>query len=426
MAGQLEGPNGLLLLLILMFLCAYVLFWKNILFFGSRTILTRVLGSCFSLAVRRAALRFGLREANDDEEWTLYWTDFSVSLDKVLELKRYQKINHFPGMNEICRKDLLARNLNKMLKMYPKDYNIFPKTWCLPSEYQEFLAYTKSKKGKTYICKPDSECQGRGIFVTRCSSDIKPGEDMICQVYIPKPFILDGFKFDLRLYILITSCEPLRVYFYNEGLIRFATTKYSEPTDKNVDDICMHLTNYSINKHSKNFVRDEDKGSKRKLSAFNTYMENNAYDVERLWENIEDVIIKTILAAYPVLKHNYITCFPNHMSGSACFEILGFDILLDHMLKPWLLEVNHSPSFTTDSKLDQEVKESLLHDTFSLINLSACERRKTMEEERRKTNERLLHVYRSREDRGRGTNRRPEPAERRQQVVEWGVSKSER
>ncbi|XP_048470384.1 tubulin polyglutamylase ttll6-like [Rhincodon typus] len=316
-----------------------------------------------------------------------------------MELKRYQKINHFPGMNEICRKDLLARNLNRMLKLYPKDYNIFPKTWCLPSDYHEFMAYSRARKSKTFICKPDSECQGRGIFLTRNTSEVKPGEDMVCQVYIPKPFILDGFKFDLRLYVLITSCDPLRIYFYDEGLIRFATTKYSEPTDRNVEDICMHLTNYSINKHSKNFVRDENKGSKRKLSFFNKYMENNAYDLERLWSSIEDVIIKTILAAYPVLKHNYLTCFPNHISGSACFEILGFDILLDQSLKPWLLEVNHSPSFTTDSKLDQEVKDNLLYDTFCMINLGACDRRKVLEEERRRTNERLLHIYKSREDR---------------------------
>lgn len=45
-----------------------------------------------------------------------------------------QKINHFPGMNEICRKDSLARNMNRMLKLFPKDYNIFPRTWCLPAE----------------------------------------------------------------------------------------------------------------------------------------------------------------------------------------------------------------------------------------------------------------------------------------------------
>ncbi|OON17051.1 hypothetical protein X801_07119 [Opisthorchis viverrini] len=44
------------------------------------------------------------------------------------------KINHFPGMSELCRKDSLARNLNRMAKIFPKEYAIFPKTWSLPAE----------------------------------------------------------------------------------------------------------------------------------------------------------------------------------------------------------------------------------------------------------------------------------------------------
>lgn len=127
-----------------------------------------------------------------------------------------QKINHFPGMNEICRKDSLARNMNRMLKLFPKDYNIFPRTWCLPAEsvfsqrfcsfissfsvclnvlipylivlcsYSDFQAYTRAKKNKTYICKPDTGCQGKGIFITKSSKDIQAGEHMICQVYISR------------------------------------------------------------------------------------------------------------------------------------------------------------------------------------------------------------------------------------------------
>ena len=46
-----------------------------------------------------------------------------------------QKVNHFPGMGEICRKDLLGRNLTRMLKLFPKEYAIFPRTWVLPAEY---------------------------------------------------------------------------------------------------------------------------------------------------------------------------------------------------------------------------------------------------------------------------------------------------
>lgn len=53
-----------------------------------------------------------------------------------------------------------------------------------------------------------------------------------------------------------------------------------------------------------------------------------------------------------------------------CFEILGFDIFLDDKLKPWILEVNHSPSFSTDSPLDFKVKKDLITDTIKLLNIS--------------------------------------------------------
>ncbi|KAM6896935.1 tubulin polyglutamylase ttll6 [Xenentodon cancila] len=346
-------------------------------------------GNCKFESVRRAARKYGLREVMEDENWTLFWTDCSVSLDRVKDMKRYQKINHFPGMSEICRKDLLAKNLNRMLKLFPKDYNIFPRTWCLPADYGDFQAYSRGKKNKTYICKPVMGCQGKGIIITKSTKDIQPGEHLICQVYISKPLIIDGYKFDLRLYVLVTSCDPFSIFIFKEGLVRFCTTKYNEPTHGNVNDVCMHLTNYSINKNSENFVRDEDVGSKRKFSSLNKYLESINCNIEKIWNDIEDIIIKTLISAHPILKHNYQTCFPNHATGSACFEILGFDVLLDHRLKPWLLEVNHSPSFTTDSQLDREVKNALLYDTLVLINLGACNRHKVIKEERRRVQNRL-------------------------------------
>ncbi|XP_069490698.1 tubulin polyglutamylase TTLL6 isoform X7 [Ambystoma mexicanum] len=347
------------------------------------------LSGCKYESVRRAARRYGLRESYDPSEWTLFWTDCSVSLDRALEMKGYQKINHFPGMSEICRKDTLARNMSRMQKLYPKEFQLLPRTWCLPADYGDLQAYSRSRKHKTYICKPDTGCQGRGIFITRSVKDIRPEEDMICQLYISKPFIIDGFKFDLRVYVLVTSCDPLRIFVYNEGLARFATTCYSDPSQSNLNDVCMHLTNYSINKHSENFIRDDDSGSKRKLSTLKKYLEDRGYDTMKIWADIEDVIIKTLISAHPIIRHNYSSCFPTHSMGSACFELLGFDILLDRRLRPWLLEVNHSPSFSTDSLLDREVKDSLLYDTLVLINLGACNKRKVLEDKRQRVRERL-------------------------------------
>ncbi|XP_041275008.1 tubulin polyglutamylase TTLL6 isoform X2 [Onychostruthus taczanowskii] len=350
------------------------------------------LSGCKYESVRRAAQHCGLKEAAENEEWTVYWTDSTVTLERLMEMKRFQKINHFPGMIELCRKDLLARNLNRMLRLFPKEYNIFPRTWCLPADYGDFHAYRSTRKARTYICKPDNSCQGRGIFITHHPEEIKHGERMICQQYISEPFLIDGFKFDMRIYVLVTSCDPLKIFLYKEGLARFATMRYIDNSTRNLGDICMHLTNYAINKHNENFIKDDTVGSKRKLSTLNAWMAEHNYDTSKLWADIDDIVIKTLISAHPVLKHHYQTCFSNHTTGCACFEILGFDILLDRRLKPWLLEVNHSPSFNTDSQVDHEVKDALLCDTFNLINVHACDRKKVLEEDKRRVKERLLQA----------------------------------
>ncbi|XP_069758546.1 uncharacterized protein [Narcine bancroftii] len=157
------------------------------------------LTNCKYESVHRATRRYGLKEVGEDEEWMLYWTDTSISHERVMEMKCFQKINHFPGMSEICRKDLLARNLNRMLKLFPKDYNLFPRTWCLPADFGDFQAYCRMKKPKTYICKPDCGSQGRGIFITRNLKEIKQGDRLICQQYISKVNHSPSFATDSRL-----------------------------------------------------------------------------------------------------------------------------------------------------------------------------------------------------------------------------------
>lgn len=70
------------------------------------------------------------------------------------------------------------------------------------------------------------------------------------QRYLSRPYLIDGLKFDLRIYVLVASVDPLRVFIFREGLGRFATETYIPPNKDNIDDICMHLTNYAINKES--------------------------------------------------------------------------------------------------------------------------------------------------------------------------------
>lgn len=119
---------------------------------------TRSLVRLFSTDCRRATTTL---QVDDEEEWDLYWTDTSVSIERIMKLEVHQKINHFHGMLEICRKKSMARNLQRMAKMFPDEYDFFPTTYILPNDLHDLVADVEaSGKAQTYILKPDAGCQG--------------------------------------------------------------------------------------------------------------------------------------------------------------------------------------------------------------------------------------------------------------------------
>lgn len=74
--------------------------------------------------------------------------------------------------------------------------------------------------------------------------------------YVTNPLLINGHKFDLRIYTLVTSYEPLRIYCFQEGLARFASETYTSKINKT--NKYMHLTNYSINKKNEKFIKNEN------------------------------------------------------------------------------------------------------------------------------------------------------------------------
>ena len=187
-------------------------------------------------------------------------------------MQLYQKINHFPSMYSIARKNHLGRNLMRMRKVFPDNYSFFPPTWLLPAEYGDFKNQFTKQKNKTFIIKPEASCQGRGIFLARSIDNIKQHDHYVAQRYLNKPYLIEGLKFDMRIYVLLAGCDPLKIFLFKEGLARFATEKYQQPSDENVDEMCMHLTNYAINKDNPNFIFNEDAsaddvGHKRSISS---------------------------------------------------------------------------------------------------------------------------------------------------------------
>ncbi|XP_064325247.1 tubulin polyglutamylase TTLL11 isoform X3 [Phalacrocorax carbo] len=321
----------------------------------------------------------------------IYWHGVSFHDNDIFS----GQVNKFPGMTEMVRKITLSRAVRTMQDLFPLEYNFYPRSWILPEEFPLFVAEVRMMKDSdpswkpTFIVKPDGGCQGDGIYLIKDPSDIRLTGSVqsrlaVVQEYICKPLLVDKLKFDIRLYVLLKSLEPLEIYIAKDGLSRFCTEPYQEPTLKNLHQVFMHLTNYSLNIHSGNFIHSDsvNTGSKRTFSSILCRLSSRGADVKKLWSDIIALVIKTIIALTPELKVYYQSDIPAGKPGPTCFQILGFDILLMKNLKPMLLEVNANPSMRIEheqelspgvfenvpSPVDEEVKVAVIRDTLRLVD----------------------------------------------------------
>jgi tubulin polyglutamylase TTLL6/13 len=404
------------------------------------------------------AKKFGWKLVSDEKNehnCNFYWIDSATIHERFRTISPWQVINHFPGMPNIARKNRMGQNLNRMQKIMPAEYNFYPRTWVLPGEFTDFEKNFDSQgnSSKIFIIKPDSGCQGRGIFLTKRLDNIPRNENVVAQVYIKRPMVIDDFKFDLRIYVYVSSVRPLRMYLFHDGLVRMCTEKYVKPTKQNLENTCMHLTNYAVNKNSGAFnqptaasseddMSGQEDAHKRSLLWFMNHVRQKYGEAKAdwLWRRIGILCVRTLMSIMPTLSRDYQQHFKSFgniptdidsirkgeaatsststktggstkdgksasnqdtedeedgdrnenesdaegsvandkgeggvkdpdvkMRGSRAFEVLGFDIMLDDKLKPWLIEVNHLPSFATESPLDLDIKSRLMEQVFNTL-----------------------------------------------------------
>uniref|UniRef100_A0A674JQU9 Tubulin--tyrosine ligase-like protein 5 n=1 Tax=Terrapene triunguis TaxID=2587831 RepID=A0A674JQU9_9SAUR len=322
-----------------------------------------------SRLVRSILTAHGFHEVHpNSSDYNLMWTGSHLKPYLLRTLSDIQKVNHFPRSYELTRKDRLYKNVSRMQYTHGfKTFHILPQTFILPAEYQEFCSSYSKDRGP-WIVKPVASSRGRGVYLINNPNQISLEENILVSRYINNPLLIDDFKFDVRLYVLVTSYDPLVAYLYEEGLARFATVRYDQGT-KNIKNQFMHLTNYSVNKKSGDYVscddpEVEDYGNKWSMSAMLRYLKQEGRDTTTLMANVEDLIIKTIISAELAIATACKTFLPHRGS---CFELYGFDVLIDATLKPWLLEVNLSPSLACDAPLDLKIKASMISDMFTLV-----------------------------------------------------------
>ena len=291
-----------------------------------------------------AMKRSGFKRLLKGSGYNVFW-GHHLKEQQLQKLHPQQYVNHFPGSYTLGRKDYLWKNISRQQRAHPAAYDFVAKTYVLPRDRE--LLEKDYVDGEVYIVKPPASAEGRGIrLVNRMDGMPRAGQPAVVQRYLDDPYLIDGKKFDCRIYVAVTSFDPLRAYVYEEGLARFATSDYvtaNGAARSVIRNRYMHLTNFSVNKKNEQFVWNadadkDDEGSKWALTALWRYLEQKGVNISKLRGQIHDILIKTLIAGEPNILSKV-----NQAGRPACFELFGYDIFLDAKLKPWLIEVGPYP-----------------------------------------------------------------------------------
>ncbi|KAJ8730078.1 hypothetical protein PYW07_017116 [Mythimna separata] len=342
--------------------------------------------------------RRGWSQVGTEDEWNFYWS-FTQSCRNIFSMENgyrmtdNQMINHFPNHYELSRKDLLVKNIKRYRKDLEREGNplaekvevtlpngqvinryvhldFIPVTYVLPADYNMFVEEYRKSPQSTWIMKPCGKSQGAGIFLINRLSKLKKWsreakaqiqpqltskECYVISRYIDNPLLIGGKKFDLRLYVLVTSFRPLKAYLFQHGFCRFCTVKYDTSVTE-LDNMYVHLTNVSVQKHGGDY--NSLHGGKMSTQNFRLYLEGTRGRkvTDRLFAEMQWLIVHSLKAVASVMAND------RHS-----FECYGYDIIVDNTLKPWLVEVNASPSLQSTTHNDRILKFKLIDNIVSVV-----------------------------------------------------------
>lgn len=300
--------------------------------------------------VREAIKSVNITLNQEDPHALLIWYDTIKDGDYFSSLKPWQVVNRLPNVNLICRKAPFVQMIQRVAAFEPDFFQFLPKSFILPIQKSQFMNELNNPDRKKFLVKPDNGSLGSGITIINPNQKYNiNGNLSVAQEYIDS-YLINNRKFDLRIYALIASITPLKIYVYRDGVARFCSEENGSNT------IFSQLTNTAVNKKNAN---GNLSSITKMVDDIFAIMKRNGVDIEALWRKIDNAIVFTILSSYQYLLNGQETqCKPTIYSR--CFQILGFDVLIDQNLKPYILEVNYRPSLDTDTSDEHQMKISML------------------------------------------------------------------
>lgn len=225
------------------------------------------------------------KETNETKDWDLLWAHdypFRAMYPRMRSLKPHQRVNHFPGCGFITNKVDLATT----------DLEFIPKAFRLPEDRDKFKEYAEENPEKMFVQKHN---QHRHIHIKPVKEINFNDNDTFVQEYVDNPLLVDGHKFDIGVYVIITSVDPLRVYIYKgDILFRYCPQKYHPFDPKNVDKYIVgddYLPVWDVPSLAP-FYNGFGFGMK---DSFDAYIRSKNRDPSGIWMQVEHAIRTVIL-----------------------------------------------------------------------------------------------------------------------------------
>lgn len=318
------------------------------------------------------ALDKSLWRRGTERNWDTCWYTGMPDADVFERLGPTRSINHIPGNNALTIKSYLWKTLStarRRLAGRPQAarMDFFPRTWVMPEDYRALQIAAASEPDRLWLRKPVNSSRGRGVGLIEDVAAAPRGEEWMIQEYLARPHLYEGRKYVLRLYVLISSVEPLRAHVYHEGFMKLA----SEPFDlADTGNVFAHLTNPDINAEND---RVEAPVVFIGLHRYREWLRREGHDDTALFARIDDLLSLSVIAAREPMRRR-LSVHGNDTHGA--YELLGIDCMIDADLKPWILECNLSPSLEVCSApedggiFERETKRQLVFDMVALLGLN--------------------------------------------------------
>ena len=252
-----------------------------------------------------------------------------------------------------------------------------PETFNFPEQKEiiekKFRDY-KLNFSDLWLVKPSGLYGGLKTEIMKSLYSIKLTNFVITK-YIIDVNLINGKKYDLRLYVLLSGLKPLRIYFFKEGYVRIATEKYS--IDENsIQNIYIHLTNIILNRRNKNYKYpksfNDTEANEWNIFTYKNHLKKYNIEWDDIREKINDLIIKSIISVQRNLTE---IIEQENLNDQSFYQILGYDILITKDFNPLLLEININPDIIIYSYFDEPIKANLFIDTLNLVGISPYSRK---------------------------------------------------